>query len=74
MAELKYKVIRSKTQYKEYSKKLENLIFSGIRNRTIKDEIELLTLLIEKWDSEQDPFLRKLILSDCSFPLWMIIS
>ncbi len=56
MAELKYKVIRSKTQYKEYSKKLENLIFSGIRNRTIKDEIELLTLLIEKWDSEHNSF------------------
>jgi HTH-type transcriptional regulator / antitoxin HigA len=56
MAELKYKLISSKVQYKEYSKKLENLIFSGIRNRGIKDEIELLTLLIEKWDAEHSSF------------------
>jgi HTH-type transcriptional regulator / antitoxin HigA len=56
MAQLKYKVISSKTQYKEYCKKLEELVFSGIGNRTIKDEIDLLTLLIEKWDAEHNTF------------------
>jgi HTH-type transcriptional regulator/antitoxin HigA len=56
MAELKYKVISSKAQYREYSKKLENLIFSGKRNRAIKNEIELLTLLIEKWDAVHNSF------------------
>jgi HTH-type transcriptional regulator/antitoxin HigA len=56
MAELKYKVISSKTQYNEYSKKLEDLVFSGTRNRAIKDEIDLLTLLIEKWDAEHNSF------------------
>jgi HTH-type transcriptional regulator/antitoxin HigA len=56
MATLKYKVIKSKGQYKEYSNILENLIFSGSKGRDIKDEIALLTLLIEKWDEEHNTF------------------
>lgn len=56
MAELKYKVISSKTQYNEYSKKLEELVFSSTRNRAIKDEIVLLTLLIETWDAQHNTF------------------
>lgn len=56
MSELKYKVIRNKTQYKEYSKILEELIFSGEKDRNTKDEIALLTLLIEKWDAEHNTF------------------
>jgi HTH-type transcriptional regulator/antitoxin HigA len=56
MAQIKYKVISSKTQYKEYCKKLEDLVFSGSGNRAIKDEIDLLTLLIEKWDAEHNTF------------------
>ena len=56
MANLKYKVITSKTQYKEYSNALEELVFSGAKDRNTKDEIALLTLLIEKWDEEHNTF------------------
>lgn len=56
MAELRYKVIKSKTQYKEYCDILETLLFSGSKERNIKDEIDLLTLLIEKWDADHNSF------------------
>ena len=56
MATLKYKVITSKAQYRDYSNMLEELIFSGAKNRDTKDEIALLTLLIEKWDTEHNTF------------------
>lgn len=56
MATLKYKVITSKVQYKEYSNVLEQLVFSGSKDRNSKDEIALLTLLIEKWDAEHNSF------------------
>ncbi len=49
---LKYKVITNRSQYKKYCGILEQLIFSGLKNRNTKDEIALLTLLIEKWDAE----------------------
>jgi HTH-type transcriptional regulator / antitoxin HigA len=52
METLKYKVISSKSQYRVYCNKLEQLLFSGIKDRNTKDEIALLTLLIEKWDAE----------------------
>ncbi|MBP7555990.1 MAG: transcriptional regulator, partial [Chitinophagaceae bacterium] len=53
---LKYKVISSKTQYAAYCKKLEELVFAGSRNRDAKDEIALLTVLIEKWDADHNSF------------------
>jgi HTH-type transcriptional regulator / antitoxin HigA len=56
MATLKYKVIKNKGQYKEYSNILEGLIFSGSKDQNEKDEIALLTLLIEKWDGEHNSF------------------
>ena len=56
MAELKYKVIRNKTQYNDYCKKLEDLVFSGSKDNLRKDEIDLLTVLIEKWDAEHNTF------------------
>ena len=56
MAELKYKIIKSKTQYREYNNVLEELVFSGSKERDTKDEIALLTLLIEKWDAEHNSF------------------
>ena len=56
MEALKYKVISSNTQYKEYSKILENLIFTELKSKNLNDEIALLTLLIEKWDSEHNTF------------------
>jgi len=54
MKALKYKLIKDKVQYKEYSDKLEELI--SMENESTKDEIELLTLLIEKWDDEHNTF------------------
>ena len=51
MEALKYKVIKNKSQYKEYCNELERLVFSDSKNQNTKDEIELLTLLIEKWDA-----------------------
>jgi HTH-type transcriptional regulator/antitoxin HigA len=56
MATLKFKVITSKTQYREYSNMLEKLVFSDSKSRDTKDEIALLTLLIEKWDAEHNTF------------------
>ena len=56
MAELKYKVIKNKTQYNDYCKKLEDLVFSGSKDSRMKDEIDLLTVLIEKWDAEHNTF------------------
>ena len=56
MATLKYKVITSKVQYRAYTNALEELIFSGSKDRNTKDEIALLTLLIEKWDAEHNTF------------------
>jgi len=56
MATLKYKVITSKTQYREYTHKLKELVFSNYKDRNTKDEIALLTLLIEKWDAEHNTF------------------
>lgn len=57
METLKYKVIKSEKQYNEYCKMLHNLDFSGKRkNKAIEEEIELLTLLIEKYDEERNIF------------------
>ncbi len=55
MTTLKYRIISSKTQYKEYCQLLEELVFYGMKDRNTKDEIALLTLLIEKWDTEHLP-------------------
>lgn len=52
MGTLKYKVITSKKQYKEYCNALEQLVFSGAKDSNTKDEIALLTLLIETWDNK----------------------
>jgi HTH-type transcriptional regulator / antitoxin HigA len=54
METLKYKVIKSKEQYNKYCKMLEILLDSGSKSRLIADEIDLLTLLIEKWDEEHN--------------------
>jgi HTH-type transcriptional regulator/antitoxin HigA len=48
---LKYKIIKSKRQYFEYCQCLESLLQKDTESNA--DEIELLTLLIEKWDEEQ---------------------
>ena len=56
MKVLKYKIIATKNQYKEYCKILESLVFSKSKNKNLKDEIALLTLLIEKWDNDHNSF------------------
>jgi len=56
METLKYKVISNKRQYRSYCNALEQLVFSGAKDRTTKDEIKLLTLLIETWDKEHTSF------------------
>ena len=55
---LKYKVIKSKRQYYEYADILEGLVSSPAKSKTFKDEIELLTLLIEKWDEKHNTLLE----------------
>src|ERR1700753_3230191 len=51
MEALKYKVIKSEDQYREYCDILERLV--GDKESTaLEDEIELLTTLIEKWDDK----------------------
>ena len=57
MESLKYKIIKSKKQYDKYCNILEDLICNGnkeLSNKELKDEIELLTFLIEKWDLENN--------------------
>lgn len=56
MNKLQYTVIKTKNQYKEYCKILEKLFESEGTANTIQDEIELLTLLISKYDEENNSF------------------
>lgn len=51
---LKYTVIKDQEQYDKYCDILENLISQD--EKKVQDEIELLTLLIEKWDNEHNTF------------------
>lgn len=48
MESMKYTIIKTKEQYIEYCNLLEELIIHNKSN----DEIDLLTLLIEKWDTD----------------------
>ena len=57
MNQLKYTIIKSKRQYNEYCKILEDLVFQNSKSVRIQDEIELLTLLIESWDQEHGQFM-----------------
>jgi len=55
MAKLKYTIIKSKKQYNEYCNAQEHLVGQK-PTKEIYQEIELLTLLIEKWDKEHNTF------------------
>ena len=55
METLKYTIIKTESQYNEYCKLLEELDDS-MDERNVENEIELLTLLIEKWDEEHNTF------------------
>ena len=68
-SKLKYKIIKSRRQYNTYCKALEELLFKS--KKADEDEIELLSLLIEKYDDEHyqlpesDPIdLLKSLMSD----------
>jgi HTH-type transcriptional regulator/antitoxin HigA len=56
METLKYKVISSDKQYDKYCRILEELVFSPSKTKAMNDEIDLLTLLIEKYDEEHNTF------------------
>ena len=54
MKTLKYTVIKDLKQYKKYCDTIEKLILQD--DKETNDEIELITLLIEKWDNEHNTF------------------
>jgi HTH-type transcriptional regulator/antitoxin HigA len=54
MRELKYTIIKSTEQYFSYCNILEQLLIK--QEKKSSDEIELITLLIEKWDKDQNSF------------------
>lgn len=56
METLKFKVIKTRHQYKAYCNLLEELVMVKKKSRRTQETIELLTLLIEKWDSEHNTF------------------
>jgi HTH-type transcriptional regulator/antitoxin HigA len=49
---LKYKLIKSENQYKSYCDQLDILLRLKGKTSMIDDEIDLLTVLIEKWENE----------------------
>ncbi len=54
MNSIKYTLIKTVEQYFRYCKILEELVFQD--KDDLDDEIELLSLLIEKWDAEYNTF------------------
>jgi len=51
---LKYTIVKSQDQYNEYCRLLQDLVIKD--DREFQDEIDLLTLLIEKWDKDHSTF------------------
>ena len=51
---LKYTLIKSRTQYDEYCERIHDLLFGNREENTDEeeDEIDFLTMLIERWDDE----------------------
>ncbi len=56
MESLKYEVIKSEKQYNAYCNELETLLESRSKSKFTKEQIELLSLLIETWDAEHNTF------------------
>ncbi len=54
MEKLPFKVIKTEKQYYEYCNKLEALLLAGRKSQVHLDTIDLLTLLIEKWDEDHN--------------------
>jgi HTH-type transcriptional regulator/antitoxin HigA len=53
---LKYKAIRSRKQYNEYARILEDLVFANAKGKAVDQEIERLGTLIDKWDDDHNTF------------------
>ncbi|WP_325576115.1 transcriptional regulator [Dinghuibacter sp.] len=56
MESIQFKVIKSSKQYKDYCNMLENLVMMEKKSKLQQDTIELLTVLIEKWDQKHNTF------------------
>jgi HTH-type transcriptional regulator/antitoxin HigA len=57
METLKYKIIKNEKQYDAYCRALYDLDFlNSKKSKAVQEEIDLLTLLIEKWDAEHNIF------------------
>ena len=56
METLQYKIIKTDAQYNRYCDTLEALVDSGKKAKAVQEEIELLTLLIEKYDADHNSF------------------
>jgi HTH-type transcriptional regulator / antitoxin HigA len=56
METLQYKIIKTDAQYNKYCDALEALVDSGKKTKAVQEEIELLTLLIEKYDADNNTF------------------
>lgn len=56
METLQYKIIKTEAQYHKYCDALEALVDSGKKTKAVQEEIELLTLLIEKYDADHNSF------------------
>jgi HTH-type transcriptional regulator / antitoxin HigA len=56
MVTLQYTIIKNDKQYHKYCNALELLNDEKKKTKSVKDEIELLTLLIEKYDEEHNSF------------------
>jgi HTH-type transcriptional regulator/antitoxin HigA len=56
MEVLPYKVIKTEEQYYDYCNMLEELVMLKKKNKQQQDTIELLTVLIEKWDNDHNTF------------------
>ncbi len=56
METIQYKIIKTASQYNKYCNSHEALVCGGKKSKTLQEEIELLNLLIEKYDAEHNTF------------------
>jgi HTH-type transcriptional regulator/antitoxin HigA len=56
MESLKYKIIKTTSQYNRYCDLLEQLVESKKKTTSVQEEIELLHLLIDNYDTEHNTF------------------
>lgn len=56
MENLLYKIIKTDAQYNKYCAILEGLVDCSKKSKAVHDEIELLALLIETYDTKHNSF------------------